>query len=52
MHVLKSRKWYITEEVELQNQEKIRKLGEKETHKYLRILEADTIKQVETKKKT
>ena len=31
------------------NQEKIRMLGEKETYKYLGILEADTIKQVEMK---
>ena len=38
--------------MELSNQEKIRKLGEEETHKYLGILEADTIKQVEMKEKT
>ena len=30
---------------ELPNQDKIRTLGEKETYKYLSILEADTIKQ-------
>ena len=30
---------------------KIRTLGEKETYKYLGILEADTIKQVEMKEK-
>ena len=35
--------------MELPNQEKIRTLGEKETYKYLDILEADTIKQVEIK---
>ena len=33
------------------NQENIRRLGEKETYKYLGVLEADTIKQVETKEK-
>ena len=37
--------------MELPKQIKIRKLGEKETYKYLVILEADTIKQVEIKKK-
>ena len=31
--------------------DKIRKLGEKETYKYLIILEADTIKQVEMKER-
>ena len=41
----------VTEGIELPNQEKMRTLGEKETYKYLRILEADTIKQVGTKKK-
>ena len=30
--------------MELPNQEKFRTLGEKETYKYLRILEADIIK--------
>ena len=33
--------------MELPNQDKIWTLGEKETYKYLGILEADTIKQVE-----
>ena len=37
--------------MELPNQEKIRILGEKETYKYLGMLEADTIKQVEMKEK-
>ena len=37
--------------MELLNQDKIRMLGEKETYKYLSILEADTIKQVEMKEK-
>ena len=36
--------------MELPNQDKIRTLGE-ETYKYLGILEADTIKQEETKEK-
>ena len=35
--------------MELANQDKIRMPGEKETYKYVRILEADTIKQVEKK---
>ena len=37
--------------MELLNQNKIRKFGEKETYKYLGILEADTIQQVEMKRK-
>ena len=37
--------------VELPNQEKIRRLGEKETYNYLGILEVDTIKQIEMKEK-
>ena len=41
----------MTDRMELPNQEKIRTLGEKETYKYLEILEADTIKQVEMKEK-
>ena len=40
----------MTEGFKLPNQEKIRTLGEKETYKYLRLLEADT-KQLEMKKK-
>ena len=51
MLIMKSRKRHMTDGVELPNQEKIRTLGEKETYKYSRILEADTIKQVEMKKK-
>ena len=35
--------------MELQNQDKIRTPGEKETYRYLGILEADTINQVEIK---
>ena len=37
--------------MELPNQDKIRTIREKETYKYLSILEADTIKQVEMKEK-
>ena len=33
------------------NEERIRTLGEKETYKYLGILEVDTIKQLEMKEK-
>ena len=49
---MKSGKRHITERMELLKQEKIRTLGEKETYKYLGIMEADTIKQVEMKEKT
>ena len=41
----------MTEAIKLPNQEKIRMLGEKETYKYLGILEADTIKQMKMKEK-
>ena len=37
--------------IELPNQDKITTLGEMETYKYLVILGADTIKQVEMKEK-
>ena len=40
-----------TERIELPNQEKIRMLGEKETYKYLGILERDNVKQAEMKEK-
>ena len=50
--VMKSGKRRITDGMELPNQDKIRTFGEKETfYKYLVILEADTIKQVEMKDK-
>ena len=39
------------EGIELPNQKKIRTLGKKQTYKYLQILEADSIKQVEIKEK-
>ena len=42
MQVMKNGKRQLTEEIELPNQENIRMLGEKETYKYLGILEADT----------
>ena len=51
MLVMKRSKLHLTDGMEQPNHEKIRTLGEKETYKYLRILEADTIKQVEMKEK-
>ena len=44
MLVMKSSKQHLIGGMELSNQDKIRMLKEKETHKYLGILEADTIK--------
>ena len=44
-------KQHQTDGIELPNQDKIRTLAENETYKYLGILEADTIKQVEMKNK-
>ena len=44
---MKSGKRHKTDGIELPNQDKIRTLTENETYKYLGILEADTIKQVE-----
>ena len=49
--VMKSGKRHMTDRMELPNHDKIRTLGENETCKYLDILEADTIKQVEMKDK-
>ena len=51
MLVIKSGKRHMTEAMELQNQEKYKNTREKETHKHLGILEADTVKQVEMKEK-
>ncbi len=51
MLIMKSGKQQMTEGIELPNQEKIRTLGEKETYKYLGILEADIIKHAEMKEK-
>ena len=49
--VMKSGKRHLTDGLELPNQDKIRTLAENETYKYLGILEAYTIKQVEMKNK-
>ena len=51
MLVMKSAKRHMTDRMELLNHDKIRTLGDKETYKYLGILEADTIKQVQRKDK-
>ena len=51
MIVRKSGKRHLTDGMEQPNQEKIRTLAENETYKYLGILAADTIKQVEMKNK-
>ena len=48
--IMNSRKRHMTG-VKITNEVVIRTLGEKETYKYLGILEADTIKQVEMKEK-
>ena len=48
---MKSAKRHLTDGMELPNKDKIRTLEEKLTYKYLGILEADTIKQVEMKEK-
>ena len=52
MRIMKSRKRQRSEGLELTNQEEIRTLWEKETYKYLGILEADTIKPQENEKTT
>ena len=46
---MKSGKRHMTDGMELPNHDRIRTLEEKETYKYLGILEADTIKQVQMK---
>ena len=51
MLIMKSGKRHMTDGMELPNHDKIRALGENETYKYLGILEADTIKQVQMKDK-
>ena len=48
---MKSDKRHLTNGMELSNKDKIKSLAENETYKYLGILEADTIKQVEMKEK-
>ena len=47
MLVMKSGKRHMTDGMELPNHDRIRTLEENETYKYLGILEADTIKQVQ-----
>ena len=49
--VMKSGEWHRTDGIELPNRDKIRTLAENETYKYLEILEAGAIKQVEMKNK-
>ena len=51
MLIMKSGKRQLTDGMELPNKDKIKTLAENETYKYLGILEADTIKQVEMKEK-
>ena len=48
---MKRGKRQLTDGTELLNQDKIKTLAENETYKYLGILEADTIKQVDMKDK-
>ena len=50
MQVMKNGKRHLTDGMELTNQNNIRTLAENGTYKYMGILEADTIKQVEIKK--
>ena len=49
--VMKSGKRHLTDGIDLPNQDKIRTLAENDAYKYLGILEADTIKQVQMKNK-
>ena len=49
--LVKSGKQHMTDGMELPNHDKIRTLEENETYKYLGILEADIIRQVEMKDK-
>ena len=48
---MKNGKRHLTDGMEVLNRDKIRTLGRKETFKYLGILEADIIKEVEMKEK-
>ena len=52
MLVMKSGKRHMTDGMELPSHDKIGTFGEYETYKYLGILEADTIKQVQMKGET
>ena len=51
MLIIKIGKRQMTEGIELLNQEKNRTLAEKETYKYLGVLEEDTITHAEIKEK-
>ena len=51
MLVMKSGKRHLADGMELPNQDKIKTLAKNDTYKYLGILEAYTIKQVEMKEK-
>ena len=51
MVIIKSGKRHLAGGMKLPSQDKIRTLGEKETHKYLDILGADTIKQADMKER-
>ena len=51
MLIMKSDKRHTTDGIELPNKEKIRTFGENDAYKYLGILEADTIKQMQMKDK-
>ena len=51
MIIMRSWKRQIIQGTELPNQERIRTLREKETNKYLGILEADNTKQMEMKER-
>ena len=51
MLIIRTGKRQKAEGIEQPDKERIRTLGEKETCKHLRILEVDTIKQVEMKEK-
>ena len=52
MHSARYEKWQTTSDgIELPNQDKIKTLAENATYKYLGILEADTIQQMEMKNK-
>ena len=49
--LMKIGKRHLTDGMELPNQDKVRTLGEREAYKYLDILKAETIRQVEMKEK-
>ena len=51
MLVMKSGKQHTTDGIELLNQNKIKTLGENDANKYLGILKADTMKQIQMKDK-